>query len=1787
MPINKNLNIAPYFDDFNIEKQFYKILFKPAYAIQARELTQLQTILQNQVEQFGDNIYQEGSIVKGCNFTNLNSLQFVKLTDKTGFDPETFIPAVADEVISGSTVEIETKYEIEGQISGLKASIIFAARGFETRPPNLNTFFVNYLNSNETSGYKSFIAGEELVINKYRYNGSTIIETVLSVQTTQVTQLPAPTGKSFGIQAAAGVIFQKGHFLFAADQTLIVAPYTDQPDDLSVGYEVSETIVSSLQDSSLFDNANGSENENAPGADRFKMVPTLTVKDTAVADIDAGFFTLIRYQNGSAVTLRDVAQFNSINEELAKRTYETNGDYIVDDFKVLMERRGTDLTALVGKGSAYIKGYKIENRGFQDTVIDDVTTTSVQTNESTSLNYGSYVDITTISGTIGLQYETLELQRANGTKIGEAFAKNITATRLYLFGVKLLYPSYTFANVERIVGTSGVITLPSGSKIKGTNTAPMVFDTGSRSIKTLTDLVVPVRTMATSANVSSNEIVINAANGNEDFAVDQGDIVVVDASNTFINVLSYATSLNNSVLTITLDPADNSDPVATVYYNKRIFNNSDATAYNKVLVNPYIKFVWNNGQSQYSLGFPDVHSITSVEDSNGNDFTDSFRLNTNQKDNFYDISFMELIPGRPVPTSGTYTVQLKVFKINNSTGSNFFTIDSYPIDDITTNLPSEKIRTSDMGVFKSTTGTTFRLRECIDFRPYADLGAGASYTALTEGAASVVTGLVGASQPTFSTNDYIIPQIDGNVNSDIETYNARVDAVIIDSYGKVATVKGEEETMPAPPKVGADQFLISHITIPGYPALSPTEAESQSKSYYAVTAKTAGTKTYTMGDIANVEKRLDNLEYYISLSQLESSTQDLNVVDENGLTRFKNGFLVDPFNDTSISNLENPNFSAAIRGDTKILTPSLRTFPLDLIYKSTSSASIFPTTSDADVASLTRNANIKLLAQSYATNFRNCVSNYWSYDGVGALSPNQDVAPDVTNNPVRLDFDIATPFNNFIDDLQSFIPLTRDNVTNLSSVRQSLGGRMWRDVTTQSITNEQLNVSSSLQSQNVGDFVSDFQFEPYMRARDIKVYMSGLRPNTRHYFFFDKVDVNNRVRPGTTSANRAREVEKFGDRGAAVSTDANGVIRAVFELPAGTFFVGERELTIVDVSQYSSIDSAKTSRGDLSYNAYNINFNSGLTSSVRMPETSNQVTTSTRTVAGRPFQIDPLAQTFFIKQGMGKGATSVFASKVDVYFKRKSETNGVTVMLREVINGYPSAAILPFSKVHLDPSDVNVTDDASTSTPITFDAPIRLDTEKEYAIVIQPDANDPNYLVFTSKVGGTDLTPGPTNGQAVVQDWGDGVLFTSTNNRAWKSVQDEDLKFTLYRHQFSASSGTVTMTNNNHEFLTLSDWTGRFTQGEEVYQTLTLQGSTAAAITMPIGTSVITGTSLGDTYAAGDKILVTNAGGSTSEIFKIASVDSASEMTTTKPVSFEVGNGTGTSIVAGTISYYNAFNRAVMHLSGSSASSTKTFSATGIITGASSGITGTVGSVDNINLSYVQPLINKSTDSATSVSLSGTFVPPSDVLTTYNKKMKFGSSNYFTEQGVVVYSKSNDTSDSKPFEVKINMANGSSDTTSPMVDLETASLLSYQWLVTNSSDTTSKYISKTVELAEDLDAEDINVILTAHRPTGTDIKVYIRPQNVYDAAAFDTIPWIELELYKGINMFTSASNEEDYREYEWKLADANKDSNDALTYTSTGGTHVGYRKFAIKIEMISNDISKSSLVKDMRALALT
>ena len=63
MPEQTNLNVAPYFDDYKDENGFVKTLFRPGFAIQARELTQLQSTLQKQIERHGNHVFKDGAMV--------------------------------------------------------------------------------------------------------------------------------------------------------------------------------------------------------------------------------------------------------------------------------------------------------------------------------------------------------------------------------------------------------------------------------------------------------------------------------------------------------------------------------------------------------------------------------------------------------------------------------------------------------------------------------------------------------------------------------------------------------------------------------------------------------------------------------------------------------------------------------------------------------------------------------------------------------------------------------------------------------------------------------------------------------------------------------------------------------------------------------------------------------------------------------------------------------------------------------------------------------------------------------------------------------------------------------------------------------------------------------------------------------------------------------------------------------------------------------------------------------------------------------------------------------------------------------------------------------------------------------------------------------------------------------------------------------------------------------------------------------------------------------------------
>ena len=1806
MPINKNLNQAPYFDDYDAEKQFYRVMFKPGYAIQARELTQLQSILQNQVESFGDNVFKEGSIVKGCNFTELDDLQYVKLNDgPTGFNAESFISTSAVETLAGQEVELDYVYQVKGQSSGLKAEIVQAAKGFQTRPPNLNTFFINYTNIG-SAGQTQFQAGEALVVTRFKYLRGTTNE-ALSVDTVVNTGLAvygSPTagnphvGRAFGIEAAPGIVFQKGHFIFTAEQRLVVEKYSNVADNKSVGYLVSEKLINNLQDNSLYDNANGSRNENAPGADRLKLVPTLTVLETSAGTQNSDFFTLARYQNGNAITVRDVSQYNVLGEEMARRTYEESGNYILETFPITTDDRiptgaaNSEVQCVVGPGTAYVKGYRVENSGERSFQIDQIGQTETVNNQNVSMEYGNYFEIDTTSASQGYLnlgiLSSADAQTSGSSSVGAVSVQNITDKRIYIHSA-VYNGAQAIKDITKLSDGSGDVPIRTNSigspVIKETGRKALVFDTGINGIFATSNTLVPCRAQNT-GTATTGTITLTAGPG-EDFNCLNDDIRVNLAGTTY-PVISTTTALNNSQLNIVCASGLNGS--VEVFYNKRQIGSSDGISpYAKTLRDTYIKFSYSNVKTQYSLGFPDVFKIVSITNASGEDFTSSFRLKENQKDTYYDLSYVEYIEGRPEP-SGVMTVNLQCFEVDTSTGKYFFTINSYPNTLSKFDIPS----------YVSESGQTYNLRDCFDFRPHVNKDTSANYLAVIGNAPTIGT-QVGFNTVSFSGKGAaLVPAAQQSLQTSIEHYLSRIDTIACDSYGEIVIIKGEEQKMPVPPKLTADQLAIANVEIPTFPALSKKQADILRKPGYSIKPRATGVKNYTMKDMHDLEKKIDNMAYYISLNQLESETDNLVVRDENGLNRFKNGFVVDPFNNLQLSEINHPQFNAAIPFNQKILTPSLKTFPLDLIYDSASGSSIFPSTADAKAATVGRNSNVEVINQPYASNFRNCVSNFYKYVGDGVISPPYDAAYDTTVNPASIDIDLTTPFQEFVDEIQAFLPMT-----DTSSVRNFVAdGRRGAGTETTAITtrSSEITIDSSRTTEAfVGEFVSDFRFQPYMAARDIKVYMSGLRPNQRHYFFFDGVNVDAHIMPGSITADTVGEVGRYGDKGASVLTDANGVLRAVFHLPAETFYVGDRVLEIADVSVYDNISSASTSKGFVTYRAYNFSVEkTSLTTSTRSPNFDVNTTVTTRNVARRIRGRDPLAQTFFVKKGMGAGSNSIYLSDIDVYFRRKptqtgsggddaAALNGVSLQIREVVNGYPTNRILPFANVHKLPANVNTSEDASTATTFTFEAPVRLDVEKEYSIVVQPDASDPNYLIYTSKVGGIDLTPGATKGSAITQDWGDGVLFTSTNNSAWKSYQDEDIKFAIRRHNFNSSTGTVKLTNANHEFLSLSNITGRFTPGELVYQLLSTPGNTG--INTTAGSKTITGAQALDTvYAAGDYIRIVNTASAKIEIHKIASITNATTAILETPPSFS-GAGTHMPVVAGELDLYDVQrNPYECHVAHSSATTTKQFNVGANIVGLDSTSTANVSAINDINLSYVQPMIMKANDSTSRTSLTGTFVPPSSTSTTYLKTMQFNDNNHFAEKGVILYSKSNDPAGVKAFTINIAMENGSNVTSTPFIDIESSKLIAYQYKITNDSDTTAKYISKKIELAEDLDAEDFNLILSAYRPSGTDIKVYIKAQNQYDSDSFDSLAWTELEKFEGVGSYSTISNLRDYREFKYKIKDANKTGSvesGPLTYTSQSGVFEGFKRFQIRIDLLSPNIHNAPTLKDYRGLALT
>ena len=451
---------TPYHDDYDETKNLYRILFKPGRAVQARELTQMQTLIQGQIERFGKNIFKEGSIVIPGEQVYDTRYKYVKLATS-------YNSVVADDVIDGLVDSI-----IVGQTTGVRALVVNYVLATSTDEP---TIYVKYLNSGTDGETTSFSISEVLSTE----DSATSVQAIAT----------SPTGSGTAFSTASGALFVKGSFVYYPEQTLIVEKYS-VPSNVIIGFEITESVVTSDDDETLLDPAIETYNYFAPGADRYKIALELSTRNFTPAETDeANFVEIIRIQDSEIIRQTKSSSYNVLSDTLARRTYDESGDYTVTPYRVQLKEHlrttnaySTSVTVdglytageggnaslffnVVAPGKAYVKGYEIDSIRTKYVEQEKARDSVSVTNGTIATTFGNYIYATNINSipdlanlaTLSLynQYTSVVASPA-GSKIGTAKIRSIeyssgtvgTATAVYslfLFDI-VMESGYSFTH---------------------------------------------------------------------------------------------------------------------------------------------------------------------------------------------------------------------------------------------------------------------------------------------------------------------------------------------------------------------------------------------------------------------------------------------------------------------------------------------------------------------------------------------------------------------------------------------------------------------------------------------------------------------------------------------------------------------------------------------------------------------------------------------------------------------------------------------------------------------------------------------------------------------------------------------------------------------------------------------------------------------------------------------------------------------------------------------------------------------------------------------------------------------------------------------------------------------------------------------------------------------------------------------------------------------------------------------------------------------------------------------
>ena len=378
-----NFNVSPYYDDFDPNKNFHRILFKPGYAVQARELTQSQTILQDQISKFADHVFQKNTPISGGKVTLNTKAGYIKLNP----------------TYNGSAIDVQAfnGVIIQNSNGNVIAKVIAVSEATDPDPTKGDpaTLMVSYLSGIQFSDNDIIYSTDNPnLAAQAMISGAIGVGSVASISEGVFYVV-----NGFSISQVTNTKYTIGNFVNVTPQTTILDKYDTVPN-LRIGLNIAESVIDYIDDVSLLDPSNGSPNFQGPGADRYVINLNLETRTLQLGD-DEGFIELMRIENGQVLKQVDGTIYSTIDDYFAKRTYDTNGDYVVNDFKLTPSANAnTQITSTydlkVGKGVAYVRGYRVENQSDLTITSDRARETDSINNNATFIDIGNYFFVNTL-----------------------------------------------------------------------------------------------------------------------------------------------------------------------------------------------------------------------------------------------------------------------------------------------------------------------------------------------------------------------------------------------------------------------------------------------------------------------------------------------------------------------------------------------------------------------------------------------------------------------------------------------------------------------------------------------------------------------------------------------------------------------------------------------------------------------------------------------------------------------------------------------------------------------------------------------------------------------------------------------------------------------------------------------------------------------------------------------------------------------------------------------------------------------------------------------------------------------------------------------------------------------------------------------------------------------------------------------------------------------------------------------------------------------------------------------